>query len=389
MDGHPGRLVQHDEAAVPEEFSHPRKGAGVAFGLASNSVHSVNISIGWRCDMIAAGGRDSTLKQGVWQMGDFLCRICGKTDGETFTAREMMFGRRDLFAYWECRACGCVQIKEFPGNISDHYPSNYYSFRPDVTSESTEWILRSIKRLLVRNGTVRRAFLNSASTQRFLRSRPVTALYLKLLPDPGTRILDIGCGSGDLLRALDMLYYRNLLGVDPFLDRDIELRGRPLARKMELRDLKGQFDAISLHHVLEHMPDQFDALRHAKRLLAPGGMVIVRIPVAGTAAWTQYRQDWVQLDPPRHYFLHTDRSFRLTAEAAGLVVESIDYDSRGFQFWGSELYLRDIPLFGPDGQGTAIEPIFSAEELAAFESRAVALNAAQDGDQIVAILRAP
>ncbi len=268
-----------------------------------------------------------------------------------------MFGRRDRFDYWECAACGCVQIMEFPANISDLYPENYYSFQvPAMSPQPGNSPLRNlvsvIKRRLVRIGGIRKLFLQSASTRRFLRTRPVAAQYLSRVPDPATRILDVGCGTGELLRSLDVLHYRNITGIDPFIGQDIYLRGRLLVRKMNLSELNGQFDVISLHHVLEHIENQVDILKNVKRLLAPDGMVIIRIPVAGTAAWKQYRQDWVQLDPPRHFFLHTDRSFRLLVAAAELMVETIDYDSTGLQFWGSELYLRDTPLIAADGRTT-------------------------------------
>jgi len=38
------------------------------------------------------------------------CAICGENSGIEHTLREMMFGTRDEFAYWECSACGCIQI---------------------------------------------------------------------------------------------------------------------------------------------------------------------------------------------------------------------------------------------------------------------------------------
>ncbi len=39
---------------------------------------------------------------------------------------------------------------------------------------------------------------------------------------PGSRILDVGCGTGVLLYSLSNLGFRHLLGVDKFIDRDIQ-----------------------------------------------------------------------------------------------------------------------------------------------------------------------
>src|SRR5882757_7251102 len=57
------------------------------------------------------------------------CKICGNSAlNIPFTAREMMFGLRDEFEYFECSSCGCVQISEIPTNMEPYYPTKYYSF---------------------------------------------------------------------------------------------------------------------------------------------------------------------------------------------------------------------------------------------------------------------
>jgi len=52
----------------------------------------------------------------------------------------------------------------------------------------------------------------------------------------------------------------------------------------------------------------------------------------------------------------------------GFMIENIDYDSKGFQLWGSEQYLRDIPL--NDERSYNIDPkrsIFSDCDIKVFE----------------------
>jgi SAM-dependent methyltransferase len=322
------------------------------------------------------------------------CRICGSKDLGQITAREMMFGHREEFQYQECASCGCVQISDYPANITDHYPDNYYSYHdsslpsPGRAEPLLKGILRSGKQTLMQQSdALRRRFLESNSTQEWLRSRPVANLYLKYVPDPDARILDVGCGSGGLLRSLDALYYRNLHGADPFIAGDVYLNGKLLVTQACMSDLEPYYDCISFHHVLEHMPDQLATLQAARGLLAPDGLVMVRVPVVGGAAWRTYRENWVQFDPPRHFYLHSETSFRMLAEQAGFSVSSIEYDSTGFQFWGSELYLRGIPLMGTGRPEDSLDAIFSADIRAEYDARAAALNQARDGDQIVAILR--
>jgi len=95
--------------------------------------------------------------------------------------------------------------------------------------------------------------------------------------------------------------------------------------------------------------------------------------------------NWVQLDAPRHLFLHTTKSFRLLASSAGLDVVDIGYDSNDFQFWASELYSRDIPLASMDGSKP--QTIFSKSELQKFKENARELNAKRLGDSAIFILR--
>jgi SAM-dependent methyltransferase len=322
------------------------------------------------------------------------CRICGSHELDNLEAREMMFGLRERFQYWECRTCGCVQISSYLPNIEKYYPPNYYSFSSDASEmfyqrePGVKKYARSTKVALINaHGWSRRRFLRSNATRQWLASRPVAEFYLKYFPNPDARILDVGCGGGNFLQDLHYLYYTNIHGCDPFIADDIYHDGRILIRKAWLHELEGFYDCISFHHVFEHMPDQLAVLSAARERLAPDGLLMIRIPVVGGEAWRSYRGDWVQLDPPRHYYLHSERSFSLLAEQAGLQIESIEYDSFAFQFWGSEMYQRDIPLMEVRAPGKSIGSFFSAEALADYETRANRLNQLRDGDQIIAILR--
>ena len=247
---------------------------------------------------------------------------------------------------------------------------------------------RRIKSWLLRVRWVWTYWLGRESNRRWLAEHPVFATYVTSLGRPDASILDVGCGSGDMLRQLRDIGFRAAHGVDPFIEADVVRDGTTLVRKAFLADITGSFDCISFHHSLEHMPNQAEILRDARRLLAPGGILLVRIPIVGGAAWRTYRENWVQLDPPRHYYLHSGRSLELLADQCGLQVHSVIHDSTGFQFWGSELYCRDIALLDPRSPAMAGTSVFSPEQLAEYEAQARRLNAAQHGDQIVAILGA-
>ena len=87
-----------------------------------------------------------------------------------------------------------------------------------------------------------------------------------------------------------------------------------------------EFDLILFDHSLEHIADQIGTLQIVRRLLTRDGVCIVRIPIAASDVWKEYGVDWVELDAPRHYFIHTPASFRIAAKRAGLEVYHLEYE---------------------------------------------------------------
>jgi SAM-dependent methyltransferase len=160
------------------------------------------------------------------------------------------------------------------------------------------------------------------------------------------RILDIGCGNGALLFRLAGLGFTRLCGIDPYLPHPIEMVDRVRILAAETTSLRSElFEFIMLHHSLEHMLDQRHAMNEIKRLLAPRGTCLIRIPVAGSDPWRRYGADWAELDAPRHVCLHTQRSLTILAEKAGLAVMHTEFDGDAFAYWASELYRRGLSYF--------------------------------------------
>jgi len=100
-------------------------------------------------------------------------------------------------------------------------------------------------------------------------------------------ILDLGCGSGEVLNFLGREGYRRVVGVDrsePQIERAREkvpdaevVLGDGLAL---LRDRPGQFGAVLCFDVLEHLDrdELFEAAECIGAALRPGGGLIARIP---------------------------------------------------------------------------------------------------------------
>ena len=136
------------------------------------------------------------------------------------------------------------------------------------------------------------------------------------------------------------------------------------------------------------MHDPSGVLSRLHRVVKPDGVALIRIPVVSSQAWRTYGVDWVQLDAPRHLFLHSEKSMRILAERTGFSISDVIHDSSAFQFWGSEQYRRDIPLMSESSYDRDPKrSIFSKEEIARFDAQAAELNAQGDGDSACFYLR--
>ncbi|MDW8309867.1 MAG: class I SAM-dependent methyltransferase [Verrucomicrobiales bacterium] len=304
-----------------------------------------------------------------------------------------MFGFRDTFDYVECEHCGCIQICEVPSDLARYYPPGYGAHEPrpftDTHARQPAW-KRWLKERLTEHALGRRNPLGALLALRFRPGLPYWVARRSLSLRLDSPILEVGAGAGDKLLELRRCGFRRLLGVDPFIAGPIEYEGGVRILRGDLDAVDGSFDFIMLHHAFEHMPEPRASLRALRARLRPGGWVLIRIPVAGSHAWKRYGSNWVQLDAPRHLFLHTPRSLELLAAEAGLRIAEVFYDSRAFQFWGSEQYRRDIPLHDPRSpfRNPEGQTLFSREQMAAWAREAEALNARGEGDQACFYLRA-
>ena len=293
----------------------------------------------------------------------------------------MMFGLRMRFHYAQCEGCGSLWLTDPPANFAEYYAGNYYSFA-NGHGGAKEWIkdyLRAKRdRAYFGSGGLLERFL----ARRFQEGALLSISRLNVRRD--ARILDVGCGSGKLLHRMMAFGFTNLSGVDPFLSREVNNGNGVRIRKCRLDDLGGEkYDVVMFHHSLEHVADPKGTLRSAAELLAPGGKCLVRLPVVAHA-WEQYGTNWVQLDPPRHMWIPTEKAMRALAESAGFRVENVEYDSTGFQFWGSELYRRGLQLEFASPWRLVRE--FGVSGLREFHERTKVLNRDNRGDQAAFLL---
>ena len=317
---------------------------------------------------------------------DDSCHICGNTSGNMhYSVREMMLGTQDLFQYFQCRQCGCLQIKTIPESLAQYYPDNYYSFK-SLNHLATAKLRRWADEIRVRHFTGQPSFLGNIFNR---IAKPLS--YIEYIQHtqitPESNILDIGCGNGGLILRMHLGGFHNVTGIDPYLTDNLQYANGVNIYKTSLPEFTNstqkKFDLIMMHHSLEHMIDQKRPLQDAKNLLSEHGTILVRIPLCDSYAWENYHENWVQLDAPRHLYLNTRKSFSMLAEQAGLYIDKIVYDSSAFQFTGSELYKQNIPL----NSEKIKKQIFTKKQQTEFDQKALQLNAEESGDQAAFYLK--
>lgn len=324
------------------------------------------------------------------------CRICSGISNETkYTFHEKYFGSNEEFEYFECNKCECIQISDFPKNIGKYYGKDYYSFNddPQETERKYSFKKKILNKLYIKRdkySLLKKGF--SGYFLDYLRKNDEKKLssLMKLNLNIDLKILDVGCGSGNLLYYMKNLGFRNLEGIDPFIDKSFKYKNNLEIRKAEIQNLVDEnkkYDVIMLHHVLEHVEDPVKTFKILNEILKEDGILIIRIPIKDSYAWKTYKENWVQLDAPRHFHIFSLNSINHLCSLSNFEIKNLYYDSSDFQFIGSEQYKRNISLISENSYYVNQNASgFSKEEINDYKKAAEKLNNSCQGDQVVLYL---
>ncbi len=129
----------------------------------------------------------------------------------------------------------------------------------------------------------------------------------------GKKVLDIGCGTGDFL-AIAQKYKWEIAGVEP------DAQARTIAAQktgieIHSNDWLSQipdhsFDAITMWHVLEHVPNLAEQIETLKRIIKPNGSIFIAVPNFKSHDATHYKEFWAAYDVPRHLWHFSQKSIK-------------------------------------------------------------------------------
>ena len=117
------------------------------------------------------------------------------------------------------------------------------------------------------------------------RLRETAATLSQIIPDLSSRIMDIGCATGGLLKEMSDLGYRALFGIDPSeecvrVSNEIPGVMAKIGSLNQLPDGIDRFNLLVFSHVLEHVQDLETVMLALDRLLDENGLVYIEVPDA-------------------------------------------------------------------------------------------------------------
>jgi SAM-dependent methyltransferase len=138
--------------------------------------------------------------------------------------------------------------------------------------------------------------------------------------------LDIGCGTGTLLRAAVNRGWQPVgtevaaAAVDAVRAQGLDAR---LGETGELDLPENHYDVVSLIEVIEHVHDPDGLLADAARLVRPGGAVYLTTPNGRSLAGRVLGMRWSTVVPPEHLQLFSTAGLSAALRRAGLRVRSV------------------------------------------------------------------
>lgn len=228
-----------------------------------------------------------------------------------YEVKDRFFGAAEgTFVLYHCRSCGLLFQNE--GEILERLPSFYpdgYWWEPSGAASRWERLYRE---WVIRHDQL--------------------ALLLEICPPAeGLRLLDIGCGSGALVKgACRQGFDAYGLESSPRAVRvaEKEAPGRIFqGTERDMVEAGEKFDVLTLFHSLEHIPGPFAYLKELRKLLNEPGRIVVQVPNSASYQARLLGRRWYGLDCPRHLYNYSSYALLHLLSRAGYRVKRVRHFS--------------------------------------------------------------
>jgi SAM-dependent methyltransferase len=216
-------------------------------------------------------------------------------------------------------ACGLVWLDPFP--LKEDLSQAYGTYYTHVEAAGGGSWANSVRNALYTcyswGSSVPTKIIGLDRERQELRS-----MFLMGLP-PG-QLLDVGCGDGGFLDRMRKRGWA-VRGLD-FDPKAIESARMKYGLELHQGGIDeapfpaGSFDAITMNHVIEHLPDPSGALARCLALLKPGGQLVAATPNPGSRGHEEFKNHWRGLEIPRHLHLFPPPALADCARRAGFSV---------------------------------------------------------------------
>lgn len=235
------------------------------------------------------------------------CPVCNSENIHTVLEINDFTVSQTLFEVWHCDDCSFRFTQNIPSaeNIGPYYQSaNYISH-----SDTQEGFIYKCYHF-VRNYTlqVKRSLIQSTTGKK------------------SGNLLDVGAGTGAFSKTMELAGW-NVTGLEPddiARKNAFEIHGLELQPAGNLYQLNpGNFDAITMWHVLEHVHDLHGYLDKYHELLNEKGKLIIAVPNYTSYDAQHYQQFWAAYDVPRHLYHFSPESMQNLADRKGFKICSV------------------------------------------------------------------
>ena len=179
---------------------------------------------------------------------------------------------------------------------------------------------------------------------KYFWARRFYASLIRRLTPKGGRILELGCGFGDLLKFLERDY--ETVGTD-ISKEAIAKAGKNLnnsrvlvLRAEELQILKPKFDTIVACHILEHLKNPEEVIEKAASSLKKKGLFFIVVPDPSSIARRLKGDKWIGFSDKTHISLFSPDKWISILKRNNFEIKKVYSDG----LWDSP-YLKYLPKF--------------------------------------------